>query len=80
MYFRIRTSLGINTTPYYSGVVTVNVTCYSIDMSIGFVLDKIRKTQGLNFIHQIAMANIMDLQVPGHGSIGSFSKAMRQFG
>jgi hypothetical protein len=39
MYFRIRTALGSNTKPYYSNVVTVNVTCYSIDMSLGFVLD-----------------------------------------
>jgi hypothetical protein len=39
IYFRIRTSLGVNTTPYYSNVAPVNITCYSLDMSIGFILD-----------------------------------------
>ncbi|HEX3009245.1 MAG TPA: SusE domain-containing protein [Bacteroidales bacterium] len=39
IYFRIRTSLGVNTQPYYSDVVSVNVTCYTIDMSIAFILD-----------------------------------------
>jgi starch-binding outer membrane protein SusE/F len=39
LYFRIRTSLGVNTKPYYSDVVIVNITCYSIDMTPGFILD-----------------------------------------
>ena len=39
LYFRIRTSLGINTQPKYSAIVPVNVTCYSIDMTPGFILD-----------------------------------------
>jgi starch-binding outer membrane protein SusE/F len=40
MYFRIRTALGINTEAHYSSVVPINITCYTIDMSIGFILDK----------------------------------------
>jgi hypothetical protein len=39
IYFRIKSQLGVNTESAYSDVVTVNVTCYSIDMSIGFILD-----------------------------------------
>jgi starch-binding outer membrane protein SusE/F len=39
LYFRVTSALGVNTQPYYSNVVTVNITCYSIDMSLGFMLD-----------------------------------------
>ena len=39
LYFRINSALGGNTKSYYSNVTTVNVTCYSIDMSVGFILD-----------------------------------------
>jgi hypothetical protein len=39
MYFRVRTALGQNTEPHYSNVVQVDVTCYFIDMSIGFILN-----------------------------------------
>lgn len=46
MYFRVRTALGVNTGPHYSNVATVNVTCYSIDMSIGFILDKDKADTG----------------------------------
>lgn len=46
MYFRIRSSYGINTSPYYSDVTTVNITCYTIDMSLGFILDKDKKNTG----------------------------------
>lgn len=46
MYFRIKTALGKNTTPHYSGVKTVNVTCYSLDMSIGFILDSKKADTG----------------------------------
>jgi starch-binding outer membrane protein SusE/F len=37
MYFRISSGLGINTTPFYSNVVTVNITCYSLDMTIASI-------------------------------------------
>ena len=40
MYFRINSALGVNTESLYSNVITVNVTCYTIDMSTGFILDK----------------------------------------
>lgn len=39
MYFRITTALGDNTEPHYSNVVSVDVTCFSIDMSRGFILN-----------------------------------------
>ncbi len=39
MYFRIRTALGPNTEPHYSNTLQVAVTAFSIDMSIGFILN-----------------------------------------
>lgn len=39
IYFRIRAKLGNNTDPVYSNIATVNVTTYTIDMSVGFILD-----------------------------------------
>jgi hypothetical protein len=39
MYFRVRSALGSNTESHLSNVAAVNVTCYSIDMTIGFILD-----------------------------------------
>lgn len=39
LYFRIKAKLGNNTDPIYSNVATVNVTTYTIDMSVGFILD-----------------------------------------
>ncbi|HLO60684.1 MAG TPA: DUF5114 domain-containing protein [Bacteroidales bacterium] len=39
MYFRINTALGTNTEPKYSNTVMVDVTCFSIDMSLGFILN-----------------------------------------
>lgn len=39
LYFRVKASLGVNTTPIYSNVVSVDVTCYTLNMSIGFILD-----------------------------------------
>mgnify|MGYP001314984892 CR=1 FL=1 len=39
LYIRIRSSYGDNTKPYYSNVTVVNVTTYTIDMSVGFILD-----------------------------------------
>lgn len=39
LYIRIRSSYGDNTKPYYSNVTVVNVTTYTIDMSVGFILN-----------------------------------------
>ncbi|HOO83355.1 MAG TPA: DUF5114 domain-containing protein [Prolixibacteraceae bacterium] len=39
LYFRIKAKLGKNTDAVYSNVAEVNVTTYTIDMSIGFILD-----------------------------------------
>jgi hypothetical protein len=39
MYFRMNMAYGDNTESVYSNVITVNVTCYTIDMSIAFILD-----------------------------------------
>lgn len=39
VYVRVKTVLGDNIDPKYSDVLTLNVTPYFIDMSIGFVLD-----------------------------------------
>lgn len=40
LYFRIKARLGNNTAPVYSNVAKVDITPYSIDMSIGYILDK----------------------------------------
>jgi hypothetical protein len=47
LYFRIKARLGNNTTPVYSNVATVSVTPYSIDMSVGFILDKDKAETGV---------------------------------
>ena len=39
LYFRVNMAYGNNTEPVYSNVITVNVTCYTIDMTIGFILN-----------------------------------------
>lgn len=39
MFIRINTAYGKNTDPVYSNTDTVYVSCYFIDMSIGFILD-----------------------------------------
>ncbi len=39
IFFRLNIAYGVNTDPFYSNVVSVNVTCFSIDMSLGFILD-----------------------------------------
>ncbi len=39
MYFRVNQAYGLNTKPFYSNVLAVNVTCYTIDMTKGFILD-----------------------------------------
>ncbi len=46
MYFRVRSALGVNTEAHYSNTVTVYVTCFSIDMSIGFILNADREDTG----------------------------------
>ncbi len=46
MYFRIKMAYGSNTDPYYSNVVSVNVTCYSIDMSVGYILNSDQEDTG----------------------------------
>lgn len=47
LYFRLKASTGNNMDPVYSNVVTVEVTPYQIDMSVGFVLDKVQADTGL---------------------------------
>ncbi|WP_239060681.1 DUF5114 domain-containing protein [Bacteroides sp. 519] len=39
VYIRLKSTIGNNTQPQYSNVVTVNLTAYDIDMTVGFVLD-----------------------------------------
>jgi len=39
IYFRLKGSLGSNLDPVYSNVIKVDITPYTIDMSIGFILD-----------------------------------------
>lgn len=39
LYFRLTAQAGKNMTPVYSNVATVSVTPYTIDMSLGYVLD-----------------------------------------
>ena len=39
LYFRLKSSVGNNMDPVYSNILTVNVTPFSIDMSIGYILD-----------------------------------------
>ncbi|MFO7369769.1 MAG: DUF5114 domain-containing protein [Bacteroidales bacterium] len=46
MYFRVRSALGVNTEAHYSNAITVNVTCFSIDMSTGFILNADKEDTG----------------------------------
>lgn len=46
VYIRIKTVLGANIDPKYSDVLTVSVTPYFIDMSMGFVLDASQNDTG----------------------------------
>jgi len=39
LYFRVRSALGSNTESFYSNVISVNVTCFSIDMTLGFIMN-----------------------------------------
>lgn len=47
VYFRLAASVGDNMAPVYSNVVTVNITTYEIDMSIGFILDSEQQATGV---------------------------------
>lgn len=47
LYFRMNRALGGNTESRFSNAVTVNVTCYSLDMTIGFVLDSKKVDTGV---------------------------------
>ncbi|MBL4561316.1 MAG: DUF5114 domain-containing protein, partial [Labilibaculum sp.] len=46
MYFRVNLAYAGNTNSYYSNVIAVNITSYSIDMSKGFVLDADQEETG----------------------------------
>ena len=46
IYFRLEASVGDNMEPVYSNVVTVNITTYEIDMSIGFILNSDQEATG----------------------------------
>jgi len=45
-YFRLKGSVGANTEPAYSNVVSVDVTPFAIDMSVGFILDGKKENTG----------------------------------
>ena len=47
LYFRIRSSVGNNMESLYSNVVSVEVTSFDIDMSLGFILDSKMEDTGL---------------------------------
>ena len=46
LYFRLKSSVGNNMEPVYSNVLTVNITSYFIDMSVGFILDENKTDTG----------------------------------
>jgi hypothetical protein len=46
LYFRLSVKTGDNMTPVYSNVVAVNITAYTIDMTVGFVLDSKKADTG----------------------------------
>lgn len=47
LYIRVKTSIGANLAPRYSNVLSLNVTPYFIDMSVGFVLDASQADTGM---------------------------------
>ena len=47
LYFRLQSSVGNNMEPVYSNVLTITVTPYSIDMSVGFILDSNKADTGI---------------------------------
>jgi hypothetical protein len=48
LHFRIKARLGKNTEPVYSNVAIVQVTTYTIDMSVGFILDSKKAETGVS--------------------------------
>jgi hypothetical protein len=50
VYFRLSTATGNNIAPVYSNVITVNITSFLIDMSIGFILDSKKADTGLMLV------------------------------
>lgn len=46
VYFRLSVKTGDNMSPVYSNTVAVNITAYTIDMSIGFILDSKKADTG----------------------------------
>ena len=47
IYFRLEASIGDNMDPVYSNVVSVTVTSYEIDMSLGYILDSDKDSTGV---------------------------------
>lgn len=46
-YFRLKASVSNNIEPVYSNIVTVNITPYLIDMSVGYILDSKMEDSGI---------------------------------
>lgn len=46
VYFRLKSVTGNNMQPVYSSIVAVNITPYTIDMSVGFILDSKKEDTG----------------------------------
>lgn len=55
VYFRLKGSIGANIAPVYSNTVTVDITAYEIDMTIGFILDS--KMERTNMLLSSPMSN-----------------------
>ena len=47
LYFRLQSSVGNNMEPVYSNVLTITITSYEIDMSVGFILDGNKADMGI---------------------------------
>ncbi len=47
VYFRLAASVGDNMSPLYSNIVSVNITSYEIDMSVGYILDSNKDSTGI---------------------------------
>ena len=50
VYFRIKSLTGNNMEPLYSNVVSVKITSFEIDMSIGFILDSKKEDTGVTLV------------------------------
>ena len=46
LYIRVKSSLSANVEPKYSNIITANVTPYTIDMTVGFILDASQNDTG----------------------------------